>query len=89
MLTYFKICLNESSEKQRTFIQVCSGNMDSFLLKYTFLALMDVLQLWLQDLISKGYRPEARGYVIYSPRALPEGAARVQHTRGMNHITTS
>ena len=23
--------------------------------------------------ISKGYRPEARGYVIYSPRALPEG----------------
>ena len=26
--------------------------------------------------ISKGYQPEARGYVIYSPRALPEGAAR-------------
>ena len=26
--------------------------------------------------ICKGYRPEARGYVIYSPRALPEGAAR-------------
>ena len=24
--------------------------------------------------VSKGYRPEARGYVIYSPRALPEGA---------------
>ena len=39
--------------------------------------------------ISKGYRPEARGYVIYSPRALPEGAARGQHTRGINHITTS
>ena len=30
--------------------------------------------------LSKGYRPEARGYVIYSPRALPraqpEGNAR-------------
>ena len=38
---------------------------------------------------SKGYWPEARGYVIYSPCALPEGAARGQHTRGMNHITTS
>ena len=38
---------------------------------------------------SKGYRPEARGYVIHSPLALPEGAARGQHTRGMNHITTS
>ena len=24
--------------------------------------------------VSKSYRPEARGYVIYSPRALPEGA---------------
>ena len=22
--------------------------------------------------LCKGYRPEARGYVIYSPRALPE-----------------
>ena len=40
-------------------------------------------------ILCKGYRPEARGYVIYSPRALPEGAARGQHTRGMNHITTS
>ena len=40
-------------------------------------------------LLCKGYRPEARGYLIYSPRALPEGAARGQHTRGMNHITTS
>ena len=39
--------------------------------------------------LCKGYRPEARGYVIYSPRALPEGAARGQHTRGMNHITKS
>ena len=28
-------------------------------------------------------RPEARGYVIYSPRALPEGAAREQHTTGI------
>ena len=37
----------------------------------------------------KGYQPEARGYVSYSPRVLPEGAARGQHTRGMNHITTS
>ena len=25
-------------------------------------------------LLCKGYRPLARGYVIYSPRALPEGA---------------
>ena len=25
-------------------------------------------------LLCKGYRPEARGYVIYSPRALPEGS---------------
>ena len=33
---------------------------------------------------SKGYRPEARGYVIYSPRAF-----RGQRTRGINHITTS
>ena len=40
-------------------------------------------------LLCKGYRPEARGYVIYSPRALPEGAARGQRTRGINHITTS
>ena len=39
--------------------------------------------------ICKGCRPEARGYVIYSPRALPEGAARGQHTRGINHITLS
>ena len=31
--------------------------------------------------ISKGYRPEARGYVIYFPRALPEG----KH----DHITKS
>ena len=27
--------------------------------------------------------------MIYSPRVLPEGAARGQHTRGINHITTS
>ena len=40
-------------------------------------------------LLSKGYRPEARGYVIYSPRALPEGAARGQRTRGINRITPS
>ena len=39
--------------------------------------------------ICKGYRPEARGYVIYSPRALPQGAPRGQRTRGINHITTS
>ena len=25
-------------------------------------------------MLRKGYRPEARGYVIYSPRVLPEGA---------------
>ena len=29
--------------------------------------------------ISKSYRPEARGYVIYSPRALPEGAGNKSH----------
>ena len=29
--------------------------------------------------ISKGYRPEARGYVIYSPRALPEGNKSHNH----------
>ena len=40
-------------------------------------------------LLRKGYRPEARGYVIYFPRALPEGAALGQRTRGINHITTS
>ena len=45
--------------------------------------------LYHYHVISKGYRPEARGYVIYSPRALPEGAARGQRTRGINHITTS
>ena len=45
--------------------------------------------LYRYHVISKGYRPEARGYVIYSPRALPEGAARGQRTRGINHITTS
>lgn len=28
---------------------------------------------------SKGYRPEARGYVIYSPRALPEGNKSQNH----------
>ena len=33
----------------------------------------------------KGYRPSARGYVIYSPRAFPRG----QRTRGINHITQS
>ena len=42
-----------------------------------------------RQITRKGYRPEARGYVIYSPRALPEGAARGQRTRGINHITTS
>ena len=36
--------------------------------------------------VSKGYRPEARGYVIYSPRALFEGAALGQHTRGIGHL---
>ena len=47
-------------------------------------------RLWIVcSVISKGYRPEARGYVIYSSRALPEGVALGQHTRGMNHITTS
>ena len=39
--------------------------------------------------LCKGYRPEARGYVIYSPRALPEGCALGQRTRGINHVTTS
>jgi len=39
--------------------------------------------------VSKGYQPEARGYVIYSPRVLPEGAAQGQRMRGINHITTS
>ena len=39
--------------------------------------------------LCKSYRPEARGYVIYPPRALREGAARGQRTRGINHITTS
>ena len=29
--------------------------------------------------ISKGYRPEARGYVICSPRALPEGNKSHNH----------
>ena len=36
--------------------------------------------------ICESYRPEARGYVIC---ALPEGVARGQHMRGINHITTS
>ena len=40
MLTYFKTCLNEASEKQRTIIKVCSGNMGSFLVKYTFFGLI-------------------------------------------------
>ena len=39
--------------------------------------------------VSESYRPEARGYVIYSPCALPKGIARGQHMRGINHITTS
>ena len=29
--------------------------------------------------LCKGYRPEARGYVIYSPRALPEGNKSHNH----------
>ena len=39
--------------------------------------------------LSGSYRPSARGYVIYSPRALPSCVARGQRTRGINHITTS
>ena len=34
---------------------------------------------------SKCYRPEARGYVIYSPRALPEGAATHEGNESHNH----
>ena len=41
----------------------------------------------LQTFGCKDYRPEARGYAIYSPRALQEGAAL--GTREINHITTS
>ena len=36
-----------------------------------YLQIIDSLKIL--PLISKGYRPEARGYVIYSPCALPEG----------------
>ena len=35
--------------------------------------------LYHYHLISKGYRPETRGYVIYSPRALPEGNKSHNH----------
>ena len=47
------------------------------------------VSILLTTIVSKGYRSKARGYVIYSPRALPKGAARGQRTRGINHITTS
>ena len=43
----------------------------------------------LDNVLSKGYWPEARGYVIYSPCVLPEGAARGQCIGEINHITTS
>ena len=48
-----------------------------------------ILYLSLTVHVCKSYRPEARGYVIYSSRALPEGAAQGQRTRGINHITKS
>ena len=32
-----------------------------------------------QIVICKGFRPEARGYVIYSPDALPEGNKSYNH----------
>ena len=35
------------------------------------------------EMISKGYRPEARGYVIYSPRARPR--ARHEGNKSHNH----
>ena len=31
------------------------------------------------EVLSKGYRPKARGYVIYSPRALHEGSKSHNH----------
>ena len=40
------------------------------------------VSILLTTIVSKGYRSKARGYVIYSPRALPKGAARGQRTRG-------
>ena len=36
--------------------------------------------------LRKSYRPEARGYVVYFPRALPEGEDRGQCTREINHM---
>ena len=39
--------------------------------------------------LGKSYRPEVKGYVIYSPRALPKDAAQRQRTRGINQITMS
>ena len=54
-------------------------------LAHKLLVLMFVLML--ASLVrTRLYRPEARGYVIYSPRALPSGG---QRTRAINHITTS
>ena len=35
--------------------------------------------------ICKGYRPEASGYVIYSPRALPEGLQADKRLRACLH----
>ena len=37
--------------------------------------------------ICKGYWPGTRGYVIYSPRGVPEGVARGHATRGIYHIS--
>ena len=35
-----------------------------------------VVALLIVTAVCKGYRPEARGYVIYSPRALPKLVVR-------------
>ena len=35
----------------------------------------------------KGYWPGTGGYVIYSPRGVPEGVARRHATRGIYHIS--
>ena len=37
--------------------------------------------------VSKGYCPGTRGYVIYSPRGVPEGVARGHTTRRIYHIS--
>ena len=38
------------------------------------------------DELCKGYRPEARGYVIYSPRALPSSFAGAENDQAVDNF---